>query len=63
MEKITDDQLMESLSERYLDLLEKDFHYQMGNDDYQLTTEENKILTSVRIILKDIKSKNEKTSI
>jgi hypothetical protein len=62
MDKISDEQLMEALSERYLALLEKDFHYQMGDDDYQLTTEEHKILTSVRTILKDIKSKNEKAS-
>lgn len=64
MNKITDDQLMEALAEMYSDLLEKDFHYQMGDDDYQPTTDEHKILTSVRIILKDIKSKkNETTSI
>jgi hypothetical protein len=62
MEKITDEQLMEALSQRYLALLEKDFHYQMGDDDYQPTTEEHKILTSVKIILRDIKSKNEKAS-
>ena len=63
MDKITDEQLTEALSERYLDLVEKDFHYKMGDDDYQLTTEEHKILTSVRTILKDIKLKNEKTSV
>lgn len=62
MEKITDEQLMKALSERYLALLEKDFHYQMGDDDYQLTTEEHKILTAVRTILKDIKLENEKVS-
>jgi hypothetical protein len=58
--KISNSELSEALVERYQEVLRKNNKYQMGDDDFQPTTAEMRIIEAVRIILKDLE--NEKTS-
>jgi hypothetical protein len=58
--KISNSELSEALVERYQEILRKNHKYQMGDDDFQPTTAEMRIIEAVRIILKDLE--NEKTS-
>jgi hypothetical protein len=58
--KISNSELSEALVERYQEVLRKNYKYQMGDDDFQPTTEEMRTIEAVRIILKDLE--NEKTS-
>lgn len=46
--------LIDALAERYNDLLLKNYRYQMGDDDYQLTTYENNLNSAIQTILNDL---------
>lgn len=46
--------LIEALVERYNDLLLKNYRYQMGDDDYQLTTYESKLNAAIQTIINDL---------
>lgn len=48
--------LREQLIERYSTLLTKNHKYQMGDDDYALTTEELRICRPLNVILQDLKN-------
>jgi hypothetical protein len=48
--------LREQLIERYSALLTKNYKYQMGDDDFALTTEELRICRPLNIILQDLKN-------
>ena len=52
--------LRNDLIKEYQTLLEKNYKYQMGDDDYGLTTQELKICRAVQAILNDLDIKYEK---
>lgn len=43
------------LAERYENLLLKNYRYQMGDDEYQLTTQENVLVKAVQTIINDLR--------
>jgi hypothetical protein len=54
---ISNSELSDALTKKYENLLIKNYKYQMGDDDFQPTTEEMRIIESVRRILKDLNEK------
>jgi hypothetical protein len=52
------EKLIEMLTETYIEVLRKNYKYQMGDDDYQPSTAEMKIIDAVQIIIEDLKNKN-----
>ena len=46
--------LTESLQDHYQTVLIKNHKYQMGDDDFQPTTEEMKIINALKVIIKDL---------
>jgi len=43
-------------ADKYDEVLTKNYEYQMGDDDYQLTTYEHKLVESITFIAKDLRN-------
>jgi hypothetical protein len=52
--------LIEMLTDKYDEVLTKNYEYQMGDDDYQLSTYEYKLVESINFIAKDLKNQIKK---
>jgi hypothetical protein len=50
--------LITTLAEKYDKLLMKNYKYQMGDDDYQLSTYEKKLNDSIQFIINDLRNQN-----
>jgi hypothetical protein len=48
--------LIGMLADKYDEVLTKNYEYQMGDDDYQLTTYEHKLVEAIKVIVNDLKS-------
>lgn len=53
------EELINTLLEEYKEVLEKNYKYQMGDDDYGLSTRENHLVNSLKVIINDLKNKIE----
>jgi hypothetical protein len=52
-------EIINAIREEYSDLLVKNYKYQMGDDDYQLSTNEYTLVKAVQAILNDLNNRNQ----
>lgn len=52
-------ELVDSLLGEYKEVLEKNYKYQMGDDDYGLLTKEHHLVNSLKVIINDLQNKIE----
>jgi hypothetical protein len=52
-------ELVDRLLGEYNEVLEKNYKYQMGDDDYGLSTKEHHLVNSLKVIINDLKNKIE----
>jgi hypothetical protein len=58
--KMRNEDLIAEIATKYEKLLEKDFKYQMGDDDFQPSTEEGNLIRAIKTIVADLrKNKDE----
>jgi hypothetical protein len=54
-----DTEIIDAIKTEYSELLLKNYKYQMGDDDYALTTYEYTLVKAVQAILNDLNNRNQ----